>query len=57
MTLRQIKSNIRQTIKDLEENEQGYNWSHLGRICAIRVLKDAITEINDGIKRDKEDHN
>ena len=53
MTLRQIKENIRQAIKDLEANEEGYNWTHLGRIGAKRTLKDAIKYINDGIKKDK----
>ena len=57
MTLRQIKKNIRQSIKDLEANNQGHDWTHLGRLGAICLLKDAIKHLNDGIKRDKEKYN
>ena len=57
MTLRQIKKNIRQAIKDLEANDEGHDWPHLGRIQSKGILKEAIAAINFGIKMDKEIHN
>ena len=54
MTLTEIKKNLRQTIKELEENRQGDFCTQAGCIISIRLLKEAIAEINRGIKMDKE---
>tara|TARA_Y100000593_G_scaffold92854_1_gene185783 strand:- start:54 stop:278 length:225 start_codon:yes stop_codon:yes gene_type:complete len=54
MTLTEIKKNIRQTIKELEENQQGGPFTKIGCITSIGLLKEAIADINYGIKMDKE---
>jgi len=54
MTLTEIKKNLRQTIKELEENRQGSSFTKLGCITSVRLLKEAIADINYGIKMDKE---
>lgn len=54
MTLTEIKKNLRQTIKELEENSQGGSFTKIGCITSASLLKEAIADINRGIKMDKE---